>query len=385
MNRRPVLVLALTTLLAPTLAMSASAAAPQVITQAANSQSKPKDALVDIHDFVFGDGERLPSLKLHYLTLGTPRRDASGAIINTVLMLPGTGSSSADFVRPAFFDALYGAGEPLDLDRYFLVMPDVIGMGNSSKPSDGLQSHFPHYGYIDLVRAEHLMLSRIGIKHLKLVLGTSKGGMQAWLWGEMFPNDMDALVAISSTPAEISGRNMIWREMIIQDIRSDPAWKNGDYPKDSPPKEWLEPVLSLSAIMEGTADQLQKRAPTRKTAMDLVDKMGVSGGETYDADDILYDFESSADYDPAQNLSAIIKPMLTINFEDDLINPPELLHLPTAPNFTKVMFPAGPDSYGHMTLAHPAVWASALQSFLQGLPHISSGVHLTSDHLAKSL
>jgi homoserine O-acetyltransferase len=368
MNRRPVLALVLTILLAPTLATSAAAAAPQVMTQAANSQPKPKDALVDIHDFVFDDGQSLPSLKLHYLTLGTPRRDASGAIINAVLMLPGTGSSSADFVRPTFFDALYGAGEPLDLGRYFLVMPDVIGMGSSSKPSDGLQSHFPHYGYIDLVRAEHLMLSRIGIKHLKLVLGTSKGGMQTWLWGEMFPNDMDALVVISTTPAQISGRNMIWREMAIKAIRNDPAWKNGNYPKDSPPKEWLDTVLSVSAIMEGTAGQLQKKGPTREAAIDFIDKMVVSGVKTYDANDILYAFESSADYDPAPKLNAIIKPMLTINFEDDLINPPELLHLPTTSNFTKVMFPAGPASYGHMTLAHPAVWASALQSFLQSLP-----------------
>jgi homoserine O-acetyltransferase len=171
------------------------------------------------------------------------------------------------------------------------------------------------------------------------------GGMQTWLWGEMFPNDMDCLVAIASTPAAISGRNMIWREMISQAIRSDPAWKNGDYPKDSPPKNWIKAVIPLSAIMTGSAGQLQKQAPTRETAIDLVGKLEADG-EAYDANDMLYAFESSADYDPAPMLNAIIKPMLTIN-----------------------LIPAGAASYGHMNLAHPAVWAPALQSFLQCLPY----------------
>jgi homoserine O-acetyltransferase/O-succinyltransferase len=366
MNRGPILVLTMTILLAPALATPAASATPQVSPQAADSP-KPNDAFVDIHDFVFDDGESLASLKLHYLTLGTPRRDASGAITNGVLLLHGTAGSAADLVQANFFDALYGAGEPLDLSRYFLVIPDVIGAGDSSKPSDGLHAHFPRYGYKDQVRAQHLLLEKMGIRRLKLVLGTSMGGMQTWLWAEMFPNDMDGLVAIASTPAAISGRNMIWREMVSQAIRGDPAWKNGDYPKDSPPKIWIKTAIPLSAIMTGSSEQLQKQAPTRETAIDLVDKMEASG-EAYDANDFLYAFESSADYDPAPMLSAIIKPMLTINFADDLTNPPEHLHLPTASNYTEVTFPAGPASYGHMTLAHPAVWAPALQSFLQRLP-----------------
>jgi homoserine O-acetyltransferase/O-succinyltransferase len=193
------------------------------------------------------------------------------------------------------------------------------------------------------------------------------GGMQTWLWGEMFPDDMDCLVAIASTPAAISGRNMIWREMVSQAIRGDPAWKNGDYPKDAPPRNWINAVIPLSAIMTGSAEQLQKQGPTRATAIDLVKNLEASG-EAYDANDLLYDFESSADYDPAQNLNVINKPMLTINFSDDLTNPPRFLRLPTASNYTEVVIPAGPDSYGHMTIAHPAVWASALQSFLQRLP-----------------
>jgi homoserine acetyltransferase len=224
--------------------------------RSANSQPEPDDAFVELHDFVFDDGETLAFLKLHYLTLGTPRRDASSAITNGVLLLHGIAGSAADLVQAAFFDALYSAGQPLDLSRYFLVIPDAIGAGNSSKPSDGLHAHFSHYGYKDQVRAH----------------------------------------------------------------------------------------------------------------IDLVDKLEADG-EAYDANDLLYAFESSADYDPAPKLNAIIKPMLTINFADDLTNPPEHLHLPAASNYTEVMIPAGPASYGHMTLAHPAVWASALQSFLQRLPH----------------
>jgi homoserine O-acetyltransferase len=239
--------------------ISASSRTEPHSTQSANSQPKPNDDFVDLHDFVFGNGENLASLKLHYLTLGTPRRDASGAITNGVLLLHGTAGSAADLAQPAFFDALYGAGGPLDLNRHFLVIPDAIGGGDSSKLSDGLLSHFPHYGYKDQVRAQHLLLERIGIKHLKLVLGTSMGGMQTWLWGEMFPNDMDCLVAIASTPAAISGRNMIWREMISQVIRSDPAWRNGDYPNDSPPKTWIKAAIPLSAIMTGSAEKLENR------------------------------------------------------------------------------------------------------------------------------
>src|SRR5271154_3032164 len=328
--------------------------------QAANSRPKPSDAFVELHDFVFDTGETLASLKLHYLTLGTPRRDASGVIANGVLLLHGTAGSAADLAQAAFFDALYGAGEPLDLSRHFLVIPDAIGAGDSSKPSDGLRAHFPHYGYKDQVRAQHLLLEQIGIKHLRLVLGTSMGGMQTWLWGEMFPNDMDCLVAIASTPAAISGRNMIWREMVSQAIRGDPAWQNGNYPKESPPKDWIKAVIPLSAIMTGSAEQLQDQGPTRATAIDLVERLETNG-EAYDANDMLYDFESSADYDPAPNLHVINTPMLTINFADDLTNPPQLLRLPTASNYTAVMIPGGPDGYGHMTIAHPAVWAPALQ------------------------
>jgi homoserine acetyltransferase len=203
-------------------------------TQSANSQPKPNDDFIDLHDFVFDDGENLASLKLHYLTLGTLCCDASGAIANGMLLLHGTAGSAADFAQAAFFDALYDAGKPLDLSRYFLVIPDAIDGGDSSKPSNGLHSHFPHYGYKDQVRAQHLLLERIGITHLKLVLGTSMGGMQTWLWGEMFPDDMDCLVAIASTPAAISG-------------------KEHDMVRDDQPSHSQRPSLEERRLSEGLA------------------------------------------------------------------------------------------------------------------------------------
>ena len=366
MYRGPILGSALALLLAAMLATTTVAATPLGLTQAADAQPRSNDAIV--HDFVFGDGETLASLKLHYLTLGTPHRDASGAITNGVLLLHGTAGSAADLVTTGFFEALYGAGEPLDLSRNYLVIPDAIGAGDSSKPSDGLHARFPRYGYKDQVRADHQMLEQIGIKHLRVVLGTSMGGMETWLWGEMFPGDMDCLVAIASTPAAISGRNMIWREMVSQAIRGDPAWRNGDYPKDAPPTNWVNTVIPLSAIMTGSAGRLQENGPSRATAIALVDNLEAGGRAAYDANDMLYDFESSADYDPVPNLNAINKPMLTINFADDLTNPPQFLRLPTALGYTEVVIPAGADSYGHMNIAHPGVWASALQSFLLRVP-----------------
>ena len=318
-------------------------------------------ASVDLHDFRFGDGETMPLLKLHYLTLGSPVRDSSGAITNAVLLLHGTTGTAHTMVQDNFGEALYAPGRPLDITKFFLVIPDGIGAGGSSKPSDGLRARFPHYGYNDQVRAQHGLLAAIGIKHVKMVLGTSMGGMQSWLWAETYPNDVDSTVAIASTPAVISGRNMMWREMIMQAIRTDPDWDGGNYPKDKPPQAWSRTAFPLFAIMTGNADQLQKKGPTRAEAIKLVDTLD---GKTADADDFLYSVASSADYDPAPRLGAITKPMLTINFADDLLNPTDLLHLPKAANFTEAMLPGG---YGHQTLTHAEAWGPTVQSFVTGL------------------
>ena len=232
----------------------------------ATADTAPAGGTVTLADFAFADGETLPALKLHYLTLGTPTRDAAGHVTNAVLLLHGTTGSATQFTERGFSDALYGPGQPLDATRFFLVIPDGIGAGASSKPSDGLHARFPRYGYRDQVRAAHDMLERIGVTHLKLVLGTSMGGMQAWLWGETYPRASDALVAVASTPAPISGRNMMWRQMISEAIRQDPDWRGGDYPGDAPPRAWARTVMPLFTIMTGNAWWTRsRRAAARAT------------------------------------------------------------------------------------------------------------------------
>jgi homoserine O-acetyltransferase len=327
----------------------------------------PSRAMVDLRNYRFADGETIPNLKLSYLTLGTPRRDKDGRITNAVLLLHGTTGTGANFLASSYADSLYGAGQPFDLSRTFLIMPDGIGAGDSSKPSDGLRAHFPRYGYTDQVATQHAVLETIGVKHLKLVLGTSMGGMQAWLWAETYPKDADGFVAIASTPTQISGRNMMWREMISQAIRDDPDWKGGDYAKDKPPRDWIRAAIPLFSIMTGNAEDLQREAPTRAKAVDLVNDLERKAGAR-DPNDFLYQFESSYDYDPAPRIATITAPMLTINFADDLLNPPELLHLPSASNFTEVLMPAGPQSHGHQTLAHAEHWSPVLRSFLAKVP-----------------
>ncbi len=333
----------------------------------AAAEGAPGSGTVTLSNFAFADGETMPALSLHYLTLGTPTRDAAGHVTNAVLLLHGTTGSAAQFTEHGFSDALYGPGQPLDTAKVFLIMPDGIGAGASSKPSDGLHAHFPRYGYRDQVRAAHDMLEQMGVTHLKLVLGTSMGGMQTWLWGETYPQASDALVAVASAPAQISGRNMMWRRMVNEAIRADPGWHGGDYPKDAPPHDWTRTAMPLFAIMTGNAERLQEEAPTRAKAIGLVDD-AEARGRTADASDYLYTFESSADYDPAPRLGAIVKPLLTINFADDLLNPPDLLGLPKPGNITAAMLPGGPDSYGHQTLRHAARWAPALRAFLDNLP-----------------
>ena len=319
------------------------------------------------HDFHFADGESLPTLRLHYRTLGMAKRDGAGNVINAVLMLHGTTGSADTFLTSGFSDALYGSGQPLDLAKYFLVIPDGIGAGGSSKPSDGLHAHFPHYGYVDQVRAQHDLLVALGIQHLKMVIGTSMGGMQTWLWAETYPDAADALVAVASTPSAISGRNKMWREMISQSIRLDPDWREGDYSKTKPPTAWARTALPLFSIMTENAEQLQAKAPTGMQAVTLVKDLETRGA-MIDPNDYLYTFESSRDYDPAPRLGAIVKPMLAINFFDDLLNPPSLLNLPQERTLTAVMLSGGSNSYGHQTLSHASLWAPALSSFLSTLP-----------------
>ena len=313
-----------------------------------------------IRDFAFQSGERLPELRQHFMKLGEPRRGPGGANENAVLLLHNTTGSSKGWLTDDLAGELFGPGQPLDASRYFLVMPDAIGFGGSSKPSDGLRARFPHYRYQDMVVAQHRLLTEgLGISHLKLVLGLSMGGMLTWLWGETYPDFMDLLVPLASQPAAMSGRNWIQRRMQIESIRNDPDWNNGDYAQ----QPWRYTLTPFGALLTQSVVRLQETAPTREAADALYRQM-VERARKGDANDRLYQLESSMDYDPAPNLSRIKAPVVAINFADDQLNPPELGTVADAigglPNGRLVLVPAGEGSRGHYTALQASRWKSHL-------------------------
>jgi homoserine O-acetyltransferase len=320
-----------------------------------------------LHDVTFANGERIADLRLHYTTVGLPLRDREGHVLNAVLLLHGTTGTGKNFLAPTLANNLFGPDQPLDTRKYFVILPDGIGAGGSSKPSDGLHAHFPHYGYIDQVEMQYRLLTDVfAVPHLRLVLGTSMGGMQTWLWGERHPGFMDALVPIGAMPAAISGRNMLWREMVIRAIRDDPGWLGGEYDPAKPPRLWLETAAPLFALMTGNAERLQQAAPTRGDAIALYNRL-VAEGYKWDANNMLYTWESSADYDPAPDLDKITAPLLAINFADDLVNPPELDIMAPAMKRVKhgqyVLIPRGA-TYGHQTLNYADIWGHLVAEFL---------------------
>jgi len=322
-----------------------------------------------IRDFRFQSGEVLPELRLHYLTLGSPHRGPDGRVDNAVLLLHGTTGTGQAYLAPAIAQELFGPGQLLDATRYYLILPDGIGRGGSSKPSDGLHARFPHYGYGDLVAAQHLLVTQgLGVDHLRLVLGTSMGGMQTWMWGERYPDLMDALMPIASLPAPISGRNLLFRRILAEAIRRDPGWQEGEYRQ--PPTAWLT-VAPLFELMRDSPAHLQAEAPTRKAAEALYDRQ-LAGAQAYDANDYLYWWESSWDYDPEPDLGRIRAPLLAVNFADDAINPAELGILERCvarvPGGKAVVVPAGPGTVGHQTLGLAAVWKPWLEELLRPLP-----------------
>ncbi|MDR3536866.1 MAG: alpha/beta fold hydrolase [Acetobacteraceae bacterium] len=337
----------------------------------AHDALQPQDGDVELHDFALQSGEHIPLLKLHYTTLGTARRDAAGKVTNAVLLLHGTTGTGKGYLAPTLADNLFRPGQPLDVKRYFIVLPDGIGIGGSTKPSDGLHAHFPHYGYTDQVEAQHAMLLGMGIAHVKLVSGISQGGMQTWMWGERFPDAMDALVPVASMPMQISGRNLIWRQIIIRSIRNDPAWMGGDYDPAHPPTLWMQTAAPLFALMVGNPEKLQALGPDRAKTLAAYDDL-VAQYRTRDANDYLYDFESSADYDPAGAVDRIKAPMLAINFADDAVNPVQftatrqtIMHLKSG---RLVVLPGGESGYGHAGIFHAELWGPAMAKFLHDLP-----------------
>ncbi len=309
-------------------------------------------------------GETITNLRLHYLLIGQPRRNAQGQIENAAILLHGTTGSAKAFTTPEMAAALYGPGQPLDTTRYLLVIPDGIGAGGSTKPSDGACGGFPAYGYRDQVESTHVLMNQLGVLHAKLVLGTSMGGMQTWLWAERFPNDADAFVAVASTPAPVSGRNLLWREAVMQAITTDPDWHGGHPDSAHPPRSWAMTAAPLFDIMTSDVARLQPQIPDRRTAPQVVQTLVGKELQTASPCDVLYQFASSFDYQPAQDLARITAPFLSINFADDLLNPPEQLHIPHAPNVHALMVTDPSLLYGHNTLRYPAGWSAGLGAFL---------------------
>jgi homoserine O-acetyltransferase len=327
----------------------------------------PVEGDCTIRDFKFASGEILPELRLHYRTLGKPEKDAQGKTTNTVLIMHGTTGSGAQFIRPEFAGELFGKNQPLDATRFFIVLPDGIGHGKSTKPSDGMHAKFPRYGYLDMADAQYRLLTDgLGVNHARLVMGTSMGGMHTWLWGELHPDFMDALMPLASLPTQISGRNRVWRRIIIDAIRNDPDWQSGDYEKQPPS---LRTAAEMLWFMSSNPVLRQKEAPTLAKTDEVLDKFVDGIVKADDANDVLYALEASRDYDPGPNLPKIRAPLLAINSADDLINPPELgileREIKRVPSGRAVVIPLSDQTRGHGSHTMAALWKNQLVSLLK--------------------
>jgi len=320
-----------------------------------------------IRDFKFASGESLPELRIHYRTFGTPHTDGHGVVRNAVLIMHGTGGSTAQFLGPGFAAELFGAGQPLDGQHFFIVLRDGIGHGLSSKPSDGLHARFPHYGYNDVVEADYLLLTKgLKVNHARLVMGTSMGGMLTWLWGEQHPQFMDTLMPLASLPTQISGRNRVWRRTLIDAIRNDPAWQGGEYTGEPPS---LRTALEILWLMGSNPVLRQAEAPTLARADQVIDAYLEQSLKTHDANDLLYAVEASRDYDPGPGLEKIQAPLLAINSADDLINPPELgileREVKRVPHGRALVIPFSDRTRGHGSHTVAALWKGDLAELLK--------------------
>ncbi len=327
----------------------------------------PKEGDYVIRDFQFESGETMPELRLHYTTLGLPRTDKSGALKNAVLIMHGTTGSGQQFRREAFFKGLFGPGQLLDAREYYIILPDGIGHGQSSKPSDGLHMRFPKYTYTDMVRAQHALVTEgLGVNHLRLVMGTSMGGMHTWMWGYLYPNFMDALLPLASLPVEIAGRNRMQRKMIIDAIMNDPGWKGGEY-EEQP--YGLTAAVYAVIFMVSSPLQWQKEAPTREQAEAFLDDRVQRYTSAFDANDLIYQFDASRNYDPQPHLEKIIAPLFAINSADDQVNPPELgildEEIKRVPNGRYVLLPITGETRGHGSHSLPALWGVYLEELLE--------------------
>ncbi|HEY6222157.1 MAG TPA: alpha/beta fold hydrolase [Gemmatimonadales bacterium] len=326
-------------------------------------------ATVVIEGFHFASGDTLSQVRLFYHTMGHARKDASGKVRNAVLILHGTGGSGGQFHNPAFTE-LYAHGAPLDTGTMYVILPDNLGHGRSGKPSDGLRAAFPRYDYQDMVALQYRLVTEVlRVDHLRLVMGTSMGCMHAWMWAERWPDFMDGVVPLACLPTQIAGRNRMMRRMIIDDIRNDPAWKRGAYTEQPP---GLKAALQVLFLMGSSPQQLQKSAPTRDAADSAIEQWIAQRAATTDANDMLYQFDASRDYDPAPDLERITAPVLAINSADDMINPPELgimerlirrIH-----NGRYVVVPTSEITRGHGTHTVAAAWRLWFDPFVASLP-----------------
>ena len=338
-----------------------------VTVASAGDYPAPTEGDYTIPGFKFQSGETLPELRVHYRTLGKPQKDVHGKTTNAVLIMHGTTGSGAQFIRPEFAGELFGPGQPLDATKFFIVLPDGIGHGKSSKPSDGMHAKFPRYGYLDMIEADYRLLTDgLGVNHARLVMGTSMGGMHTWLWGELHPDFMDALMPLASLPTQISGRNRGWRRTVIDAIRNDPAWNGGEY-KTQPPS--LRTAAELLWFMSSNPVLRQKEAPTLAKTDEVLDKFVEQIAKADDANDVLYAVEASHDYDPGPNLEKIRVPLLAINSADDLINPPELgileREIKRVPHGRAVVIPLSDKTRGHGSHTIAALWKDELATLLK--------------------
>ena len=321
---------------------------------------------VTLRDFHFRSGETLGELRIHYATLGTPRRDARGRIDNAVMVLHGTGGSGRQFLAPQFADALYGPGQPLDLAHYYVILPDGIGHGRSSKPSDGLRMRFPHYDYDDMVEAQRLMLERLGVRRLRLLMGTSMGCMHGFVWAESHPDMVRAIMPMACLPTEIAGHNRMWRRMAVEGIRRDPAWAEGNY--TSEPVQGLRTAVSLLQVAGFAPLYLQRAYPTRESAEAYIVERVERDIGTRDANDLIYQLEASRSYNPLPDLERIRTPITWVNSADDFINPPDYGIAEAAarrmPTVRYVLIPASAETRGHGTHTWARFWQAELVDLL---------------------
>jgi len=333
---------------------------------AANLALQPTEGDYVVANFRFASGETLPELRLHYTTLGKPHRDAQGRVNNAVLILHGTGGSGHSFLVERFAGVLFGKGQLLDSSRFYIILPDGIGHGGSSKPSDGLHAHFPQYDYDDMVAAQQALLTQgLQVDHLRLVIGTSMGCMHTWMWGERYPDFADALMPLACLPVQIAGRNRLWRDLLMDAIRSDREWMQGEY--RSEPMGALHAAAGMLLIAGSSPIQMQLALPTRDAADQFLQKYMQRELDDLDANDLLYQVDASRNYDPSAGLDKIGVPVMWINSADDFVNPPELgiaeREIKRLKNGRFVLLPASNQTHGHGT----HTWAAAWQQYLKEL------------------